>query len=119
MDWQAHVRHHLALPPGPDTDSLVEELAQHLHDLFEEALRDGHTQADAIAIAHAALASERRRSSRALVRSRGSTVRALGAWSRSQEPLSPNDKRSWPASLETSSGGTCRMPAVCSRGRLA
>ena len=56
-DWRALVRSHVT-PPGsgaPEIPEVVDELAQHLADLYAEACADGRPDAEAMAIARAAL----------------------------------------------------------------
>lgn len=56
-DWRDLVRHHLTPSgsPAPEIADIVDELAQHLADLYGEARADGRSDAEAMAIARAAL----------------------------------------------------------------
>jgi putative ABC transport system permease protein len=69
-DWRAIVRAHvppLALEHEPE---IFDELAQHLSDVYDEALRAGKSDEDALAVATATLPAERERLARDLVSAR-------------------------------------------------
>ena len=69
-DWRAIVRTHvppLALEHEPE---ILDELAQHLSDVYDEALRAGKTEDDALAFASATLPAERERLARDVVSAR-------------------------------------------------
>ena len=71
-DWRAIVRTHLpplALSQEPE---ILDELAQHLSDVYDEALRAGKSHDDAVALATATLPAERERLGRDLVSARRS-----------------------------------------------
>jgi putative ABC transport system permease protein len=71
-DWRAIVRTHvppLALEHEPE---ILDELAQHLSDVYDEALRAGKSDEDALAFATATLPAERERLGRDLVTARRS-----------------------------------------------
>jgi hypothetical protein len=59
MDFRPHVRRHLSPLAIAREPEIVDELAQHLHDLYDEALAAGLTGEAAIARALGALPDER------------------------------------------------------------
>ncbi len=89
-DWRAIVRAHvppLAIEHEPE---ILDELAQHLSDVYDEALRAGKPAAEALAIATATLPAERDRLSHDIVSAR----RALPAviadrWTADTPPAAP------------------------------
>ena len=60
-DWRAVVRAHVSRLELEREPEILDELAQHLSDLYDEARADGRTDDDAFAIACAALPSSRRK----------------------------------------------------------
>jgi putative ABC transport system permease protein len=80
-DWRAIVRAHLPkldIEHGPE---IVDELAQHLADLYDEAIAGGRTPEEALAIARAALPARRDRLARDLAAARESAPRrAADRW---------------------------------------
>jgi putative ABC transport system permease protein len=69
-DWRAIVRAHvppLALEQEPE---ILDELAQHLSDVYDEALASGRTADEALAVATATLTAERERLARDVVAAR-------------------------------------------------
>jgi putative ABC transport system permease protein len=69
-DWRAVVRAHLSPADLEREPEILDELAQHLADLYDEARADGRTDDDAFALACAALPKERDRLGRDLVTAR-------------------------------------------------
>src|SRR5690349_1914968 len=55
FDWQADIRAHAAHSGVVLTDAVVEEMAEHLEDIYAGALRDGCSESDARARARTAL----------------------------------------------------------------
>lgn len=75
--WHDLVRAHLATLPHSIASAIVDELAQHLADLYDEALREGRSPHDALAMAKAALGAEGARLSQDLASARRSVGDAL------------------------------------------
>src|SRR6187397_1504737 len=71
-DWRAVVRTHFSPTDLEREPEILDELSQHLADLYDEARADGRTDDDAFAIACAALPKERDRLGRDLVTARRS-----------------------------------------------
>lgn len=70
MDWQAFVRSRLESMPGAFAPAIVDELADHLDDLYQEARRAGRSHDKALAVAQQALDDESGRLARDLVAAR-------------------------------------------------
>jgi putative ABC transport system permease protein len=66
-DWRAIVRERLASPDLEREPEILDELAQHLNDLHDEALAGGKTASEAEAVALGALEAERNRLERDVV----------------------------------------------------
>jgi putative ABC transport system permease protein len=71
-DWRAVVRAHMSRLELQREPEILDELAQHLSDLYDEARAEGRTADEAFAIACAALPDERDRLARDLVTARRS-----------------------------------------------
>jgi putative ABC transport system permease protein len=71
-DWRAVVRAHVPPLELEREPEVLDELAQHLSDLYDEAIADGRPADEALAIARASLPDERERLARDLVRTRRS-----------------------------------------------
>ncbi|HEX7778125.1 MAG TPA: ABC transporter permease, partial [Vicinamibacterales bacterium] len=71
-DWRAVVRAHVPPLELAREPEVLDELAQHLSDLYDEAIADGRPADEALAIARAALPEERERLARDLVTTRRS-----------------------------------------------
>jgi putative ABC transport system permease protein len=71
-DWRAVVRAHFSPTDLEREPEILDELSQHLADIYDEARADGRTDDDAFAIACAALPKERDRLGRDLVTARRS-----------------------------------------------
>ena len=59
MDFRRRVREHLPPLSVAREPEIVDELAQHLQDLYDEAIAAGLTEAEAVARALSALPGER------------------------------------------------------------
>ena len=71
-DWRAIVRQHVPPLAVEQEPEILDELAQHLSDVYDEALRAGNTEDDALAFATATLPAERERLARDVVSARRS-----------------------------------------------
>ncbi len=71
-DWHAFVRRRLASLPAACAPAIVDELAQHLGDLYDEARRGGRSHGEALAIARDALEGDGVRLARDLMAARHS-----------------------------------------------
>ncbi len=71
-DWRALVRAHVPPLELEREPEILDELSQHLADLYDEAIADGRPPDEAFAIAKAALPDERERLARDLVTARRS-----------------------------------------------
>jgi putative ABC transport system permease protein len=60
-DWRVLVRAHFAGDAAEADPAVLDELAQHLGDLYDEAIARGSSHSEALAAARSALPSERRR----------------------------------------------------------
>src|SRR5262245_34166609 len=76
-DWRAIVRAHVSRLELAREPEILDELAQHLSDLYDEARAEGRTADEAFAIACAALPDERDRLARDLVTARHSLPRLI------------------------------------------
>ena len=54
-DWRAIVRTHVPALATDQEPEVLDELAQHLSDVYDEALREGKSPAEALAIATSTL----------------------------------------------------------------
>jgi putative ABC transport system permease protein len=88
-DWRAVVRARIPPLELEQEPEILDELAQHLSDLYDEARASGRSDADALAIATAALPAERDRLARDLVSARR-TLPALIVERWSAEPPARN-----------------------------
>jgi predicted permease len=88
-DWRAIVRSHLPPLAIAQEPEILDELAQHLSDVYEEAVRAGKTDPEALAVATATLPVERDRLSREIQSARRSLPGLIaGRWT-SETSMTP------------------------------
>src|SRR5262245_36299720 len=93
-DWRAVVRAHLPPTDLEREPEILDELAQHLADLYDEALAEGRNDDDAFATACAALPKERDRLGRDLVTARRSLPGLIAdRWTEPVLDVRTNDRR--------------------------
>jgi predicted permease len=94
MDWHALVRDRLAGRPGA-TAAVVEEVAQHLADLYDESRREGASHEDALAAAGRVLDDEGERLAAEVVRAARTPAAAVRAWRSAPEPPLGEHLKGW------------------------
>lgn len=96
-DWEALVRRHLDLPEMRDhrEERMVSELATHLEDVFDDALRRGVTEEEAEALVMREL-GDREDAARELIRSEPAHIRAsANRWAERREERARNRGGPW------------------------
>jgi putative ABC transport system permease protein len=94
-DWRAFVRGRIPPLELEQEPEILDELAQHLSDVYEEALTDGRSEDEALAIAAATLPAERERLAREILTARRSLPgRIADRWT-SEPPPVPHSRPRW------------------------